>query len=121
MPKKTKEFDQNIIAALKKLPVPLKTAKGNDVYFDVDKRYETIYEHIANKNHHLTIKDIEVVPSILKNKNSLKDDRSGKKFRTYVGRRGKLKERIKYLKIVTEVKKENRESIVTIYLTKNND
>ena len=58
MKKKKKEYDQNSIDALKKLQVPLKTANGNEVYFDVDKRNETIFEHIANKSHHLTVKDI---------------------------------------------------------------
>ena len=121
MKKKKKEYDQNIIDALKKLQVPLKTAKGSEVYFDMNKRYETIFEHIANKNHHLTVKDIDAIPNILLDKYTLKDDRSGKKFRTYIGRRGKQKERIKYLKIVTEIKNENRESVVTVYLTKNNN
>lgn len=37
MSRKIKGFDQNIILALKKLPIPLKTAKGKEVYFDMDK------------------------------------------------------------------------------------
>ncbi len=118
---KNKEFDQNIVSALKQLQVPLKTFSGTEVYFDKNKRHETIFEHIANKNHHLTIKDINEIPTILLNENSLKSDRSGNKFRTYIGRRGKQKERIKYLKIVTEVGKGKKESIVTIYLIKNNN
>ncbi|MCI6215536.1 MAG: hypothetical protein MR659_00395 [Mollicutes bacterium] len=50
----------------------------------------------------MTIKDIKAIPAILLDKNSLKLDRSGKKFSTYIGRRGKQKERIKYMKIVTQ-------------------
>lgn len=121
MRKIDREFDQNIVDALKKLPVPLKSARGSEIYFDNDKRYESIFEHIANKSHHLTIKDIKTIPVILLDKNALKLDRSGKKFSTYVGRRGKQKERIKYMKIVTQKGKGKRESVITIYLTKNNN
>ena len=121
MPKKNKEYDQNVIAALKALPVPLITYNGSEVRFDVDKREETIFEHIANKDHHIHVKDIAVIPSILLSKGSLKNDRNGRKFRAYIGKRGKNKERLKYLKIVTELKKNKKESVVTIYPVKNND
>ena len=47
--KKNREYDQNIINALKALPSPLKTFDGHNVFFDIDKRDETIFEHIANK------------------------------------------------------------------------
>ena len=97
MPKKNKEYDQNVIAALKALPVPLKTYNGGEVCFDA------------------------VIPTILRDKESLKNDRNGRKFKTYIGKRGKKKERLKYLKIVTEVKKNKKESVVTIYPVKNND
>ena len=119
MSKKNKEYDQNIIAALKALPKPLKTFDGHDVLLDSDKRDETIFEHIADKKHHLHVADIEVIPNILSKKESLYKDRSGKKYRSYIGRRGRQKERVKYLKIVTEIRKGNKESIITIYLTKN--
>ena len=64
---KKKEYDENIIEELKKLPIPLRTLDNHEVYFYQDKRYGTIYEHIANKKHHLHIKDILQVPTILKN------------------------------------------------------
>ena len=121
MPKKNKEYDQNVIAVLKALPVPIKTSNGGEVRFDVDKRDETIFEHIANKEHHIHVKDVAVIPTILRDKESLKNDRNGRKFKTYIGKRGKKKERLKYLKIVTEVKKNKKESVVTIYPVKNND
>ena len=81
---KNKEYDQHIIAALKMLPIPLKTFDGHDVFFDKDKRGETIYEHIANKKHHLHVKDINVIPTILHHKNCVKNDRAGHKYRTYI-------------------------------------
>ena len=121
MSKKNKEYDQNVIAALKALPIPLKTSNGHEVRFDVDKRNETIFEHIANKEHHIHVKDVAVIPQILQDKASLKNDKNGHKFRTYIGKRGKQKERLKYLKIVTEVKKNKKESVVTIYPVKNKD
>lgn len=65
MPKKKKEYDQNVIAALKALPVPLKTSSGGEVRY---KRDETIFEHIANKEHHIHVKDVAVIPTILRDK-----------------------------------------------------
>ena len=112
------EYDQHIITALKLLPVPLKTFDGHDVLFDKDKRNETIFEHIANKKHHLHVKDINVIPTILNNEHCVKNDRGGHKYRTYIGARGKTKERAKYLKIVTHLHKNKHESIVTICVVK---
>ena len=121
MPKKTKEYDQNIIAALKKLHIPLKTFDGHEIYFDVDKRDETIYEHISDKKHHLFVVDIQRIPLILKDSLSLKPDRNGKRYRNYIGRRGKKNERLKYIRICTEIHKNKKESVVTIYPVKKND
>ena len=112
---KQKEYDDNIIAALKKLPNPLKTAKNKEIYFDVDKRHESILEHIADKNHHLHVKDINEIPKILMDKNSLQNDSKSHRFHNYIGRRGKKGEKAKYLKIITEIKNGNKESVVTIY------
>lgn len=117
---KQKEYDDNIIAALKKLPVPLKTFDGHDVVFEENKRHETIFQHVANKKHHLHIVDIILIQSILLNKNSLVSDRNGHKYRTYIGRRTKKKERLKYIKITTKIRKNNQESVITIHAVKNN-
>lgn len=119
--KKIKEFDQNIITALKTLPSPLKTFDKHNVFFDIDKRNETIFEHISNKKHYLHVADIKKIPLILMNKESLKEDRSGKRFRCYIGKRGKISEKPKYLKIVTLIGKKNKESIYSIYLVKRID
>ena len=116
--KKDTEYDLNVLKALKQLQVPLVTWSGTLVYFDKDKRYESIYEHIANKKHHLTVKDINEIPVILRNKKALIVDRSGRKFHTYSGRRGKKKDKLKYLKIITSINGNKKESIVTVYLTK---
>ena len=109
------KYDQKIISALKALPTPLKSFDGHDVLFDVDKRNETIFEHIAKKTHHIYIVDVKMIPIILSNKLNLKNDRKGKRYRTYIGRRGKQNERLKYLKIVTEINKKGKETVVTIY------
>ena len=119
--KKRIEFDQNIISALKKLPVPLKSFDGHDVLFTIDKRYETIFEHIANKKHHLHLVDIEIIQSILNNKLCLKSDRNGHHYRTYIGKRKKRNERLKYIKITTQIISGNKEIVITIYPIKNNN
>ena len=111
-------YDVHIVDALKALPVPLITFDGHEVYFDEDKRNETIYEHIANKNHHLHVVDIKKIQTILLDQFSLKEDKNGISYRTYIGLRGKKNESSKYLQITTRLKKDNIESIITIYPTK---
>lgn len=108
-------YDIHIIEALKELPVPLTTFDVHKVLFDEDKRNETIFEHIANKSHHLHVVDIEKIPIILKNSNSLINDKNGKDFRTYIGKRGKQNEKLSCLKIVTKLKGDGKESVVSIY------
>ena len=112
------KYDEHIIKELKKLHTPLKTFDNHNVNFDIDKRKETIYQHIANKKHRLHIVDIQQIQSILLNKECLKNDRNGKKNRCYIGKRKKQKEKNKYLKIVTAIKKNNNESITTICTVK---
>ena len=115
------KYDEHIIEELKKLPKSLKTFDDHIVNFDANKRKETIYEHIANKRHRLHTIDIKQIPTILLNKESLKNDRNGKKNRSYVGKRSKQKEKKKYLKIVTTVNKNKTESVVTICTVKRNN
>ena len=112
------KYDQHIIEELKKLPKPLKTFDDHIVNFDINKRKETIYEHIANKKHHIHNVDVRVIPSILKTRVCLVNDRNGHRYRTYIGERGKKKEKNKYLKIVTVVNKNKTESVVTICTVK---
>ena len=113
-------YDIHIVEALKALPVPLVTFDNHEVYFDQDKRYETIYEHIANKSHHLHLVDIARIPLILRDKDSLKLDKNGKGFRTYIGLRGKKNEPKKYILITTRVKQNNKESVVSLFPIKLN-
>ena len=113
-----KTYDENIIVALKRLPIPLKTAKGNNVYFIENKRDETIYEHIANKKHHFHLSDIDLIPLILLDPNSLNKDSRSNKFHNYIGKRRRTNEREKYIKIITKVQMNKKEIIVTIYPTK---
>ena len=114
------KYDFRILNALLKLPIPLKTFDNHLVYFDSNKRNETIYEHIANKKHRLHLVDIKLIPDILNDKKSIKKDRNGLRYRSYIGKRKKRNEKNKYLKIVTYVRNNNRESIITICTSKNN-
>ena len=114
------KYDQHIIEELKKLQKPLKTFDNHNVFFDKNKRKETIFQHIANKKHRLHIVDIRQIQFILLNKDCLKNDRNGKKNRCYIGKRKKQNEKNKFLKIITIVNKNNTESISTICTVKNN-
>ena len=117
---KRKEYDFHIIEALKKLTIPLKTFDGHNVLFDKDKRNETIFEHIANKRHHLKVKDIELIPEIISRKENLRKDKNGDKFRNYVYRSKRKKERLKFIKITTRINSNSTETIITIHKIKNN-
>ena len=121
MHKKAREYDKNIIKALQNLKVPLRTFDNHNVFFNEDKRKETIFEHIANKEHHLHLVDIQLIPVILMDRTCLKIDRKGNKNRLYIGKRIKNNERLKYLKIVTKLSKDRTETVITIYPIKNVD
>ena len=112
-------YDIHIVEALKELPVPLITFDGHQVLFDMDKRDETIFEHIANKSHRLHVVDINRIPEILKDPSSIREDRNGDGFRCYVGLRGKTIDSPLYLKITTRLTGEKKESVITMYLVKN--
>ena len=113
-----KKYDNNIINALKKLPTPLLTFDDVQVYFEENKRNETIFEHIANKKHHFCVSDISCVPFILKDKNSLQTDKKKSRFRNYVGKRRKRNDKAKYIKIITRSSGHNKEVVTSIYLVK---
>ena len=117
--KDKKYFDENIVVALKSLPLPLKTFDNHEVEFNKDKRYETLFQHISNQKHRFKVNDIKAIPKILKDKNSLQKDEKKKVFRNYVGDRPKKNAKLKYIKIITRIIKGNREEIETIYLIKN--
>ena len=116
--KKNKYYDENILNALKVLPVPLKTFDNHNVTFEENKRNETIFEHISKQKHKLKKSDIEAIPKVLKDKNSLQIDNKKSVFRNYVGERPKKNAKLKYIKIVTKKLKESVEVIIAIYLIK---
>ncbi len=111
-------IDENIVSALKNLPIPLLAFDGKLIYFEENKRKESIFEHIANKKHRLRISDINEIPKILKDKNSLQNDKKKKVFRNYIGRRTKKNDKMKYIKIVTRSCGDEKEVITSIYLLK---
>ena len=112
------KFDENIVIALKALAVPLMTFDNHFIYFEENKRKESIYEHIANKKHRFCVSDIACIPTILKDKNSLQQDKKKGIFRNYVGRRKKKNDKAKYIKIVTRLSKNCTEVVTSIYLIK---
>jgi len=116
---KSKYYDENILAALKSLPVPLKSFDNHEIMFDSNKRYEPIFNHISKENHRFKIPDILEIRKIVKNKKSLQKDNKKSIFRNYIGNRPKKNARLKYIKIVTKKVSENKETVVTIYLIKN--
>jgi len=118
--KKQIEFDENIVEALKKLELPLKNHTGNNIIFGTRSRGESIFEHIANKLHQFKVRDIEQIPKILLDQDSVHLDKKSKKFKNYYGRR-QGKNRKPYIKIITKLEKNKPEKITTIYTVRKKD
>ena len=117
--KKSKYYDENIMSALKSLPVPLKTFDNHNVTFEEDKRNESIFEHIGKQRHRLKLSDIKAIPTILRDPKSLAKDSKKSVFRNYEGKRPKKNAKLKYIRIVTRIIGPIKEVITTIYLFKN--
>ena len=117
MSKHVREFDQNIVGALEKLKWPLFNNEGRKVTIRAIARNESGVEHIAGKNHYLKIRDILLIPKILKNPAYIGHEKRGKKTKFYCGLR-KGDEKSRYLRIIVRVQKDLSEQIVTIYPNK---
>ena len=117
--KKNKDYDENIINALKTMSTPLKTFDNHEVSFEKDKRNESIFEHIGKQKHRLKLTDIKAIPQILKDSKSLTKDVKKSVFRNYEGKRPKKNAKLKYIRIVTRKIGPVKEVITTIYLFKN--
>ena len=115
MPKRQIDPDQNIIKALKELKLPLFNFDGTKIYFQKRKRYETVYEHIASKHHHLKIKDISLIPTILLSKNDSYTDPKTKKSILYYGKRKGVEKQNPWLKIICNKTKDGNQEISNIY------
>lgn len=110
-----KEKDKNIVSALAHLPKPMVNRDGVLVYVREEARSETGAEHIAEKKHFLKIRDIEAVPGILKNPLSYKRDPKRKRSMVYFGKRPGQNNKAPLLKIVTNIRKDAAEEIITVY------
>ena len=113
-------YDEHIIAALKELTQPIIGKSGKKFYFREMARQETGFEHIAKKSHRLKVRDIEIIPEILRHPISEHRDPANYNYRNYYGiRRGD--QNIKsLLKIVTWEDEHDslKETIITIYPVK---
>ena len=112
------KYDQHIVDALLKLKMPIKGCSGKEFDIRSKGRNENGLEHIALKRHRLKVKDIEMIPDILKHPNVVTIDPHNRNYRNYYGiRKGKDAEL--FLKIVTWPYESdpNKETIITIYPT----
>lgn len=106
MSKHKRPIDENILKAVNDLKWPLTNKDGNKVFLRERARNESGAEHVAGKLHLLKVRDIKVIPEILKNPiNVVRDKRKGL-------------EKIPYLKIVVKEEQNGNETIVTICTSK---
>lgn len=115
MPKQRIDPDQNIIKALKELKLPLHNFEGTKIYFQKRKRYETIYEHIADKSHHLKLKDIQIIEKTLLDRKSIRKDNKTPKAVNYYGKRKGIEKQKPWLRIICNVLKDGTQEISNIY------
>jgi hypothetical protein len=115
MSKNKRPFDQHLVDAINKINWPIINKNGSKVFLRKSARNETGAEHIGGKLHGLKVRDVEIIPDILKDPlNSKCDKRKGK---LYFGKR-KGVNKFKYLKIVTRVGKDETETIITVCSSK---
>ena len=117
MSKKQRDYDKNILNNLTKLQWPLFNYENKKVYVRANARNEDGFQHIAGKCHLLKIRDIDLIPSVLKKPYKVVLEGVGKKGKSYYGKR-KYKEKSPLLKIVVRFRNDGSEEIVTIYTTK---
>ena len=117
MSKKQRDFDKNILNSLSKLQWPIINNKGIKVFVRANARKEGGLQHIAGKCHLLKVRDIESIPNILKNPYKVILEQSGRKGKSYYGKR-KGVEKSPLLKIVVRIRSDYCEEIVTIYTAK---
>lgn len=115
-------YDPNIIAALEELPKIMKNNESKEVTIRHQARDESGKEHIAVSTHGLQVRDIEMIPEILKKPETCLQDPYNKNYKDYYGKRlGKhdstTRNKGQYLKIVTSVKLDGNEEIITVYPT----
>jgi hypothetical protein len=85
------------------------------VFLRKSARNETGAEHIAGKLHELKVRDIEILPNVLKQPLSVKNDK--RKGKLYFGKR-KGVNKFPYLKVVVRVEKDETETIITVCSSK---
>lgn len=66
MSKHKRPFDQNLVDAIGNLNWPLLNNNGHRVYLRHNARYETGAEHIAGKLHEPKVRDIKLLPDVLR-------------------------------------------------------
>lgn len=111
-------YDQHIIEALNILKMPIIGVDGLEFSIRKEARDESGVEHIARKCHRLKVRDIEIIPSILKHPKFKCHDPDNHIYKNYYGiRLGE--DQNSFIKIFTSPIKTNRrkEEIVTIYPT----
>lgn len=115
-------YDPNIISSLEKLPKTMMNNEKKEVKIRLSARNESGAEHIAVVTHGLQIRDIKLIPKVLRNPEHFCVDPNNKNYKNYYRKRegkhdSKTRNKGIYLKIVTSVKLDGREEIVTVYPT----
>lgn len=115
-------IDPNIIEALEKLPKIMRNNQNKEVSIRAEARNETGKEHIAVTTHGLQVRDVNLIKKALKSPEFVCVDPNNRyKKNYYISRKGNhgANNRNKgvLLKVVTKVKCDGKEEIVTVFPT----
>jgi len=119
--KKGLSYEQKLINALKKLPVPLEDRRHNLlIYLDDDRARsnQSRLEHIISMRHGLKPSDIERIPRYLKTSIFKKEKDRRDTANIYIKRNNYGEQYIK-ISLRTDEEEPNKAFIKTIFITKN--
>ena len=116
----SKNYDQNIIEALQKLPEIIEDKKHNLLIYvrnDQARSNETRFEHIAKNAHELKVRDIEAIPEGITGYVKFRKSENLKEtYYYYIKRKSNLKGYIQLAVKLYEGEK-NKAYIKTIFIT----
>ena len=118
--KKYLSYEEKLIEALRKLPIPLEDKKHNIVIYFSDDRArsnQSRFQHIAMTTHELRPSDIERIPKHINNSKIKKDKTRADTFNVYIKRNNYNDEYIKMSLKISDLK-DRTAYVKTIFITK---
>lgn len=114
--KRKTSSNKDVLSSIENLNFPIKNNIGCDVFLKKSKSNHSRSHHISKQYHGLSSDDILIIPELLKNPVYVTKDPNHKEKKNYYGRRSKSR-KILFIKVVTKVRNDYSEEIITIFTT----